>query len=253
MYVPLDVNFPDDPKIMDAPLPVVAIYVMALCVAKRLPTDGVLTEGHLRRLGADDDIISALYASDLVRPDVSGRPGHVQITAWLVHNESQAEIAAKRQTDAQRKRAARRKRPNYVQPDASTPSENVRPLEVEIEAELEVEVDAESVIISGDHPVPAAVAEILDRLADLRLTAAQGTARTAPRNPTTWRKRVRANLDTDADVLARVALLCELSDDDPRRIAEVVEGTRPSTGLRKRRTGSDTASGVVAGSEAVGA
>ena len=249
MYVPLDVNFPDDPKIMDAPLEVVAVYVMALCVAKRLPTDGVLTEGHLRRLGADDDIISMLYASDLVRPDISGRPGHVQITAWLIHNESQAEIAAKRQTDAQRKRTARRNSPRDVQSDASDASENVRPLEVEIETELEVEVDAESVIISGDHPVPA----ILDAIADMRLAKAQASAHSAPRNPTTWRKRVRANMDTDGELLARLIPLSMQSDDDPRRIAEVIEGVRPSTGLRKRRLPDGTAASVVAGSEAVGA
>lgn len=249
MYVPLDVNFPDDPKIMDAPLEVVAVYVMALCVAKRLPTDGVLTEGHLRRLGADDDIISALHASDLVRADVSGRPGHVQITAWLVHNESQEEIAAKRQTDAQRKRTARRKRPQDVQSDASTPSENVRPLEVEIETDIEV--DAESVIISGDHPVPTGpfVSSVLDCVADARLVAAQRTG--AVRSPKAWRRTVRSDLGTDADLLARVADLTERFDDDPRRIAEVIEGVRPSTGLRKRLQPDGDAAGLVAESEVV--
>ena len=108
------------------------------------------------------------------------------------------------------------------------------------------------------HPFPtlpktsssSTVVAILDAVADARLVAKQRTG--AVRNPNTWRKAVRANLDTDADVLAKVTRLCELSDDDPRRIAEVIEGTRPSTGLRKRRTGSGDAAGVVAGSEAVG-
>jgi hypothetical protein len=248
MYVPLDVNFPDDPKIMDAPLEVVGVYCMALCVAKRLPTDGVLTESHLRRLGADDGIIAALLASDLVRADVSGRPGHVQITSWLTHNESQAEIESKRQTDAQRKRAARRKRPENVRSDASTPSENVQPLDTEVETDIEVEVDAESVIISGDHPVGDSA--VLDAIADLRLTAKQRTG--AVVNPQAWRKRVRANLGTDAALLARVGELLTRYDDDPRRIAEVIEGTRPSTGLTKRRHPDGDADGVVADLKAVG-
>lgn len=245
MYVPLDVNFPDDPKIMDAPLDVVAVYVMALCVAKRLPTDGVLTESHLRRLGADDDIIAHLLASDLVRSDVSGRPGHVQITAWLVHNDSQEAIEAKRQTDAQRKRVSRRKSPQDVQSDASTPSENVQCLEVEIEGEIEIDPP----LVSGEHSLPADA--ILDAIADVRLAAKKRAG--ALRNPTTWRKAVRANLGTDADLLARVADLTVRFDDDPRRIAEVIEGLRPSTGLTKRRHPDGDAASVVADPEAVGA
>ena len=95
------------------------------------------------------------------------------------------------------------------------------------------------------------VVAILDAVADARLAAQKRTG--AVRSPQAWRKRVRANMDADGDLVARAVDLSARFDDDPRRIAEVIEGVRPSTGLRKRRTGSGDAAGVVAGSEAVGA
>src|SRR4051812_32307770 len=113
MYVPLDVNFPDDDKIEAVGLAGAGLYAEALCVAKRVQTDGRLTVAKLRKLGADDDLIEACVRVDLFRRDGDD----VQISAWLDHNESAEEIESKRAADAHRKRVTRNKRPRNVQPD----------------------------------------------------------------------------------------------------------------------------------------
>jgi hypothetical protein len=134
MYVPLDVNFPDDEKIEAVGFDGAGLYVMALCIAKRTQTDGRLTRVKLLRLGATDVQLDALVASDLVRAD---GPDHVIITAWLDHNDSADEIAEKRAADALRKRRTRGKRPNGHGETSERTPPGVQALEVEVEVEVE--------------------------------------------------------------------------------------------------------------------
>lgn len=138
MYVPLDVNFPDDDKIEAVGLAGSGLYAQALCVAKRTMSDGRVTLVKLRRMGADDDLIGACVRVDLFRVQADD-PDAVWISAFLDHNDDAATVEAKRSSDAQRKRSARRKRPQNVQPDTPDASENVRTLEVEVETEIEGE------------------------------------------------------------------------------------------------------------------
>lgn len=131
MYVPLDVNFPDDDKIEAVGLAGAGLYAQALCVAKRVQTDGRLTMAKLRKLGADEALIDACVRADLFR-----REGEdVQIVAWLDHNESAAEVEVKRAADAKRKRLSRGNRPRNVQPDTQSESARNPPVEVEVQVE----------------------------------------------------------------------------------------------------------------------
>jgi hypothetical protein len=115
MYVPVDVNFPDDDKIEAVGFEGAGLYVMALCLAKRLNSDGRLTRVKLRKLGASDAQIDALVAADLVRVD---GPDAVVIAAWLAHNDDAATVAHRRAEDAARKRRTRGKRPTGHTADA---------------------------------------------------------------------------------------------------------------------------------------
>jgi hypothetical protein len=85
MYVPLDVNFPDDDKIEQCSLAAVGLYAIALCVAKRTKSDGVITRIKLTRYGATDDLIDELLAVGLFVPDAGDA---VRISAYLAHNPS---------------------------------------------------------------------------------------------------------------------------------------------------------------------
>ncbi len=157
MYVPLDVNFPDDDKIEAVGFAAAGLYCQALCIAKRIMTDGRLTRVKLRKLGADDDLIDVCVRADLFRtlPD---DPDGLQITAWLDHNESVEEIDQKRSKDAHRKRLTRAKRPRgHAETSDGTPP-GVRPLEVEVEGQVETEVEVEktaSLVVAEPASSPA--------------------------------------------------------------------------------------------------
>lgn len=84
LFVPLDVNFPDDDKIEAVGLDGAGLYAMSLCLAKRLLEDGRLTRLKLRKLGADDALIDRLVHAGLYTALADDA---VRITAWLGHNE----------------------------------------------------------------------------------------------------------------------------------------------------------------------
>lgn len=107
LYVKLDTNFPDDDKIEAVGLAGSGLYAQALCMAKRLNSEGRIARTKLRKLGADDSLIDLLVAEELFTADGQ----HVLITAWLAHNPSTDAIEAKRAEDAARKRLTRAKRP----------------------------------------------------------------------------------------------------------------------------------------------
>lgn len=133
VYVPLDLGFVDDPKIMRAGLDGAGLYAQSLVIAKRLMSDGVLERMHLYRLGADDALIDRLIDLGLYQGVTSGRTdpdvSAVRISAWLKHNKSVSELQEARASDAQRKRLTRGVRPN----GRNGTSENVRSIETETE------------------------------------------------------------------------------------------------------------------------
>lgn len=111
LYVQLDVNFPDDDKIEEAGLDGAGLYAMALCLAKRLMTDGKLKRSKLHRLGATDELIDRLVQVDLFCVRETSADA-VWITAWTGHNEPSSAIEERRAKDAARKRATRANRPS---------------------------------------------------------------------------------------------------------------------------------------------
>lgn len=115
LYVPLDVNYRDDPKIIEAGADAELVYLRSLVLAKRLTDrDGHVHRAHLNGLACDlDNVLHGNVdpldvAADLVKcglwiEDIDGW----LIAAWLKHNPSAAEIDESRGAEASRKRAWR--------------------------------------------------------------------------------------------------------------------------------------------------
>jgi hypothetical protein len=89
MYVPLDVNFPDNDRVVGCSLAATGLYVVALCLCKRLQRDGDLSKRLLRRYGDGDE--DALVA-ELVAVGLFEDAGDaIRIPAWLGHNQASDE------------------------------------------------------------------------------------------------------------------------------------------------------------------
>lgn len=92
LYVQLDANWPDNPKLIEAGLEGAGLHAVAMCIAKRLDTDGWVDRRLLHRQGADDVLIDRLVTLELFDADA----GRVRVHDWLDRNPSQAAIAARR-------------------------------------------------------------------------------------------------------------------------------------------------------------
>ena len=66
LYVPLNVNFFEDDRVVDCPPLRQLLYVRGLCAAKRLSTDGWLTARQLTALGLgiDHDAVTPTASSN---------------------------------------------------------------------------------------------------------------------------------------------------------------------------------------------
>ncbi len=100
LYVQLDANWPDNPKVIAAGMAGAGLHATAMCVAKRLDTDGWVARPILHRQGADDALMDRLVSLGLLEDGPRGVRPH----DWLDRNPSQAAIAAK---VAAKKRAAK--------------------------------------------------------------------------------------------------------------------------------------------------
>jgi hypothetical protein len=97
LYVQLDTNWPDHPKIIEAGLDGRGLHATVLCLAKRLEKDGWVPLALLRREGATDELIERLIGLRLLERDGDRfRPWD-----WLSRNPSQAAIEAKRAAKAE--------------------------------------------------------------------------------------------------------------------------------------------------------
>jgi hypothetical protein len=100
LYVQLDANWPDNPKVIAAGIDGAGLHAAALCIAKRLDTDGWIARPILHRQGASDELIDRLVGLELLDDNGKGVRPH----DWHHRNMSQGAIAAKR---AAKKRAAK--------------------------------------------------------------------------------------------------------------------------------------------------
>jgi hypothetical protein len=243
MYVPLDVNFPDDDKIIAAGLDGAGLYTHALCLAKRLEQDGKISRAHLHRFGASDELIDRLVALTLFTENNDG----LWITAWLRHNESLEEIDGRRASDAQRKRTARRKRPTGQEqasagnpPDAESASGHVQPLEIETEIETQSAAAAEDASVR-DADIPTSRDECITAAVELLLLRDGTIERSALKdNPAGWLRSAKQGRRSDHWQAACKAwhagmTVEQLADElEPpaqttfRRLTEYVAGLEPS-------------------------
>ena len=90
LYVQLDVDFPDNPRIIAAGEKAEVLYTRALCLAKRTLSDGFISTGQLTRLGLTG---AQARANALVREQLwEEAPGGYFITGWFERNRSAKEI-----------------------------------------------------------------------------------------------------------------------------------------------------------------
>lgn len=140
LFLPLDVSFWDDPKVVRAGEKAAVLYLRMALAAKRWGTDGELDVTQMGLLHTPDwrKRIEPLLRENLVWAVDSDR---YWITGWGNHNDPIAVVNARREEDAERKRKGRtsERSPNG-HGKASAPSPSVEKREVE---KNEVRVPAE--------------------------------------------------------------------------------------------------------------
>lgn len=114
LYVPLDVNFSDDDKVLACSAEAQLVYLRGLMLSKRLDSDGFVHENHLARLCeyfsyADidpADLSRELTKAGLWEPVDNGWI----VPSWAAHNPDNEKLDSRRMTDAERKKAWRERR-----------------------------------------------------------------------------------------------------------------------------------------------
>lgn len=106
LFVKLETSWNDNPKIIAAGLAGRGLHATALCICKRLETDGWIDRALLYREGADDALIDRLV--DLALFDVEG--SCVRPHNWHDRNPSQDAIDATRSAKADAARVGNHKR-----------------------------------------------------------------------------------------------------------------------------------------------
>lgn len=101
-YVPLDVNFFDDDKIVEAGEAAGWLYLNIMTKAKQLDSDGLLTRAQIERLGVRgwQRRLARLLEVDAIEETT---PGVYVIPGWLTWNESKAARADRLRADRERK------------------------------------------------------------------------------------------------------------------------------------------------------
>jgi hypothetical protein len=103
LYLPLDVNFFDDPRIVRAGEKATTLYLAMALACKRLGTDGRLEPLQIDRLHVPGwkARLATLLREQLV---LDLDDGSYTIAAWLQHNDPASIVAQRRAEDAARKR-----------------------------------------------------------------------------------------------------------------------------------------------------
>lgn len=94
LYVPLDVNWPDDDPVIEVGLDGAGLHAIILCLAKRSQRDGWVGRRSLNRYDATDELVGRLTDAGLIETDPDGR---VRPVGWLKWNPTQEAIAAKKE------------------------------------------------------------------------------------------------------------------------------------------------------------
>jgi hypothetical protein len=118
IYVPLSAQYFADERICDAGEPAELLYIRGLAFCAGILGDGHLTRSQVIRFpGAGmadvEERIDALVRTGLWIPD---KKGGFYIRSWQKWNRPKAEIEARRERDAARKRAEREGSPGVSQP-----------------------------------------------------------------------------------------------------------------------------------------
>lgn len=116
LHVQLDVDYYDDPKIIDAGERAELLYVRGLAFCKKnWRADGYISDGQVTRsvaggLAGVPARVKRLVEVGLwerVEDDLFGTGKGYRVTAWLKRNPSAVEIESIRQADSSRKKATR--------------------------------------------------------------------------------------------------------------------------------------------------
>jgi len=111
LYVPLDVNFPDDDRVLACSVEAQMMYVRSLCLVKRTDSDGIVSQVQLRRLSDGCRAKPAQLADELVGAGLwSTYDTGFLICAWVKHNPTSDDLKAKREANAERQRRARERK-----------------------------------------------------------------------------------------------------------------------------------------------
>lgn len=103
VFLPLDVGFMDDARIVEAGERAGWLYLAMSLKCKQLLLDGEMTRAQVARLGIPGTAarLKQLVAVDAVEETERGW----RLVAWLNHNEPAEVVLAKRRADSERKRA----------------------------------------------------------------------------------------------------------------------------------------------------
>lgn len=123
LYLPLDVQFFEDPKVLRAGEKAGWLYLNMALACKRLGTDGVLEHIQIERLHVPNwrGRLSILIREQLV---LDYENGTYALASWLIHNDPIAVVTERRQQDAARKRGVHAQPPHGLRTD-SAPSRSV--------------------------------------------------------------------------------------------------------------------------------
>lgn len=117
LFVKLDVTWVDHPDLVALGLQARGLHAVALCLAKRLETNGWVDRVLLHREGATDELIDTLVAAELLEADAL----RVRPSGWHDRNPSQGAIDATRTAKADAAKRGNHARWNHPGPLASCP------------------------------------------------------------------------------------------------------------------------------------
>ena len=92
LFVPLDVNFFDDPRVVGLPIEARDLFLQILCLSKRTMSDGMVTIEQSRRLSTNADALLP-HLTDVVLLEANHEAKTYQVVAWGQWNEEANSIS----------------------------------------------------------------------------------------------------------------------------------------------------------------
>ena len=98
LYVPLDVNFADDPHVASLSKSARLLFIDMLCLCKRVMSDGVVTLAQAQRLDPEgtEGLVQELCDAGLLEATAEAESKH--IVAWSQWNEESASVSERSKT-----------------------------------------------------------------------------------------------------------------------------------------------------------